>query len=444
MSGLDAVATWHITGSGYYEAQGRTLYFDSTETYNGGALADTFIFNDGVVVEGNIDGRGGSDTLDLSNYTTDVYINLSTGVASNVTGGLTSLENVIGGSGDDTLIGSSKNNTLSGGSGADSIYGLGGNDLLIGGDGDDLLDGGDGYDTARNPQIPGDILHNIENILRHIIHTNGYADFFIPLTGEYGLQPNLIAAAEGILYDLLFSEASILALDIDDLRNTWDADFVVLPIGYGTSAGLESLTVDDLPAILPDNMRFIRGIHLTSDHEQFKNGYGTEIVTIDFLIDSAMADKQLAVLVWDADLNDGQGGWVEISATLIYGKEMFSLDNVSVRYFIQSITDLGDGRVEFVIALEYLDASGDLYATYEITVKILKDTLVNGLNSGSNYPMTFGTGLYGNEFEIYSAATDYLLSGMFGQGMDVSARDDMRLAVETDKPDYVVLVEKTE
>ena len=264
------------------------------------------------------------------------------------------------------------------------------------------------------------------------------------MTGEYGLQPNLIAAAEGILYDLLFSEASILALDIDDLRNTWDADFVVLPIGYGTSAGLESLTEDDLPAILPDNMRFIRGIHLTSDHEQFKNGYGTEIVTIDFLIDGAMADKQLAVLVWDADLNDGQGGWVEISATLIYSKEMFSLDNVSVRYFIQSITDLGDGRVEFVIALEYLDASGDLYATYEITVKILKDTLVNGLNSGSNYPMTFGTGLYGNEFEIYSAATDYLLSGMFGQGMDVSARDDMRLAVETDKPDYVVLIEKTD
>ena len=129
----------------------RTLVLsDSTETYNGGALADTFIFNDGVVVEGNIDGRGGSDTLDLSNYTTDVYINLSTGVASNISGGLTSLENVIGGSGDDTLIGSSKNNTLSGGSGADSIYGLGGNDLLIGGDGDDLLDGGDGYDTARN------------------------------------------------------------------------------------------------------------------------------------------------------------------------------------------------------------------------------------------------------------------------------------------------------
>ena len=41
LSGLDAVATWRITGSGSYTAEGATLYHEGIDTYIGGALVDT-------------------------------------------------------------------------------------------------------------------------------------------------------------------------------------------------------------------------------------------------------------------------------------------------------------------------------------------------------------------------------------------------------------------
>ena len=52
----------------------------------------------------------------------------------------TDIENVLGGSGNDTLTGGSKANVLSGGSG---------NDKLTGGAGNDIENGGDGNDTFK-------------------------------------------------------------------------------------------------------------------------------------------------------------------------------------------------------------------------------------------------------------------------------------------------------
>ena len=70
--------------------------------------------------------------------------------AVNITGGdndiTTSIENVVGTQGSDTITGNSEANILKGQSGNDSLYGKDGDDSLYGEDGDDTLKGGIGDD----------------------------------------------------------------------------------------------------------------------------------------------------------------------------------------------------------------------------------------------------------------------------------------------------------
>ena len=62
------------------------------------------------------------------------------------------VEEVVGGSADDTLTGSGVANALIGGPGNDTLDGRDGNDVLEGGDGVDKLDAGNGDDTLRSPR----------------------------------------------------------------------------------------------------------------------------------------------------------------------------------------------------------------------------------------------------------------------------------------------------
>ncbi|WP_375159455.1 FG-GAP-like repeat-containing protein [Bradyrhizobium sp. RDT46] len=105
---------------------------------------------------------GGVDTYDLSNYTTNLSINLNPGASSvfssvqlaylgdghyaagNVynaylynSDARSYIDNAIGGSGNDTIIGNAIANTLNGGGGNDVITGRAGNDNIIGGSGTD-------------------------------------------------------------------------------------------------------------------------------------------------------------------------------------------------------------------------------------------------------------------------------------------------------------------
>lgn len=90
-------------------------------------------------------GGGGRDTLDYSQRSTSVFVHLGAGAATS-TGGVSNIENVKGGSGNDWLIGDEKDNVLQGLGGNDILSGMAGNDRLFGGDGDDRLKGGDGID----------------------------------------------------------------------------------------------------------------------------------------------------------------------------------------------------------------------------------------------------------------------------------------------------------
>ena len=132
----------------------------STNAYSGGSVAFT------------IHDTAGTDTLDTSPFSTANRIDMRGGFFSDVGGlignigvaGGTLLENLISGSGNDTVTGNTADNTIdlgdgnnrayagigndtvTGGSGADKLYGEAGMDRLIGGLRDDTLSGGDNAD----------------------------------------------------------------------------------------------------------------------------------------------------------------------------------------------------------------------------------------------------------------------------------------------------------
>lgn len=99
---------------------------------------------------------GGTDTIDLSGWSTRSDLHLEAGVyssANSMTNNLVIayncvIENGVCGAGNDTLTGNTADNRLDGGAGNDAINGLDGNDTLVGGAGNDQIDGGSGNDTA--------------------------------------------------------------------------------------------------------------------------------------------------------------------------------------------------------------------------------------------------------------------------------------------------------
>ena len=188
----DIAALQYMYGANFNTYAGNTVYTWSPTT------GETFI--DGVgqgassankVCEAIWDG-GGIDTYNLSNYSTDLYIQLDPGewsifstaqladldglgthlAVGNVANAYlynddprSLIENAIGGSGDDTLIGNVADNTLAGGAGDDILVGYEGNDTLAGTAGNDTLygrvgndiinGGGAGSDTASYADAAG-------------------------------------------------------------------------------------------------------------------------------------------------------------------------------------------------------------------------------------------------------------------------------------------------
>ena len=126
------------------------------DTLNGGAGNDTYIFTINGIGLGRdtiIDGSG-VDTISFAGTSANIRLNLGTSFGQTVDANTNTkvvltantIENAIGGDGNDRLIGNSLNNTLEGGLGNDILNGSTGNDFLFGGDGDDSLSGGDGDD----------------------------------------------------------------------------------------------------------------------------------------------------------------------------------------------------------------------------------------------------------------------------------------------------------
>ncbi|MDX6766629.1 MAG: filamentous hemagglutinin N-terminal domain-containing protein [Candidatus Methylacidiphilales bacterium] len=121
LTGPNAATIWSITGSNSGTVLS-TGFSNFGSLVGGNNVADSFVFDDAVVWAGSLNGgSGGANTLSFANFSTAVTANLAAGTSNKVTGGLSNIQTVIGGSGNDDLTGSSSfSSTLQGGGGDDT------------------------------------------------------------------------------------------------------------------------------------------------------------------------------------------------------------------------------------------------------------------------------------------------------------------------------------
>ena len=162
----DIAAIQLLYGADYTTNSGSNVYTFSTTTgemfidgVSQGLPGANRIFR--TVWDGN-----GVDTFNLSNYSTNLHVDLTPGgwstfsdvqlanlgdgnfARGNVFNSLlfnndsrSLIENVVGGTGDDTIVGNRAANNIQGGNGSDTIVGGGGGDTIIGGAGIDIIYG---------------------------------------------------------------------------------------------------------------------------------------------------------------------------------------------------------------------------------------------------------------------------------------------------------------
>ncbi|MGH1579015.1 calcium-binding protein [Planktotalea sp.] len=124
---------------------------EGNDSVDAGGDDDLIIITDKITngneVAVDVDGGGGVDTLDLSDFSQGVDLDLNRGtyIADDGTADVSRIETVIGGSGDDTLVGESGAQRLEGGIGNDTLDGGFGSDTLLGGSGDDTFIVRDGH-----------------------------------------------------------------------------------------------------------------------------------------------------------------------------------------------------------------------------------------------------------------------------------------------------------
>src|SRR5205823_13187841 len=99
-----------------------------------------------------IDGGNGNDTVTYADHTAPLTVSLDD-VANDGQPGendnARDIQNVIGGTGNETLNGNALHNVPRRRAGNDRLFGLDGNDTLIGSEGTDFADGGNGTDTCQ-------------------------------------------------------------------------------------------------------------------------------------------------------------------------------------------------------------------------------------------------------------------------------------------------------
>ena len=158
-------------------ADADTLYGgEGADTLFGGEGADTLYGGDGrdILIGGAgsdiFDGGAGIDTLSYADFTSGVLLNIDANTFHDDSAVAGTIENLVGGSGDDYLWGDSRTNRLFGGEGADTLDGFDGSDFLEGGAGADTYLFSDDYgtDTVRNDEDGG--------ILR-FVNAAGFGDF---------------------------------------------------------------------------------------------------------------------------------------------------------------------------------------------------------------------------------------------------------------------------
>ena len=250
---LDIQALQYMYGADYTVNSGNTTYTwnpDSGNTVINGQIA---IAPGGNRIFATLWDGGGTDTYDLSAYSTNLSLDLRPGGYSlfssaqqanlgnfnyargNIFNAMlfngneaSLIENAIGGSGNDTIIGNNANNvltgndgadylnggngddTLEGGAGADNLAGESGNDILNGGAGVDIIDGGEDVDTIHGGD-DSDIIYG--GFSTDEVYGDAGDDTFI-------IRQSVIGTEFG---DNTYGGSGIDKLDLSQIVNTYGA-----------------------------------------------------------------------------------------------------------------------------------------------------------------------------------------------------------------------------
>ena len=122
----------------------------------GGAGNDVLVGTTGADI---LDGGDNIDTVDFSAATTAVSLNLVTKSGIGTDGSTISILNI------ENLTGGSGNDTLTGDSGANTLIGNDGDDTLIGGGGADVLNGGNGFNATTYVGAGASVLVNASGVV---------------------------------------------------------------------------------------------------------------------------------------------------------------------------------------------------------------------------------------------------------------------------------------
>ncbi|MFG6094118.1 CHAT domain-containing protein [Leptothoe sp. ISB3NOV94-8A] len=173
LSGADGNDT--ITFSGVDAGTFNGINFAGIQTVNGAGGDDRFIFGNGAVISGIVDGGTGNNTLDYGAYITDMTLDLETGNAPG-TGGIRNIQNIIAGSGSNTLQGTNTDDVAtltSAATGTLNGTNFQGFETILLGDGNDrfivnggtwtTLDGGLGTDTLDYGSSAVGVTIDLEN-----------------------------------------------------------------------------------------------------------------------------------------------------------------------------------------------------------------------------------------------------------------------------------------
>jgi Ca2+-binding RTX toxin-like protein len=227
-----------------YGANMSTRDGDTTYGFNSNAGEDYYDFSKTPQVVFTIWDGGGHDTLDAS-FTDPSFvqsIDLHAGAYSSV-GGLinnigiafgVTIEDAIGGAGEDTIVGNDADNHLSGNGGNDILLGEGGADILDGGAGDDQLDGGGGG---------------------HDVLTGGAGDdTFIYKTGYGGTEiTDFSQDVDGNSDGLDLTKAAVHSLEDLQADGSQQGANTVFSFGGGDMLTLDNFQLDTLT---PDQIEF--------------------------------------------------------------------------------------------------------------------------------------------------------------------------------------------
>ena len=335
------------------------------DTLVGGADADLYVFDaDAAIGTDTLDESGGGlDTLDFTSTTTmALVVNLSLATVqivhvnhSLILGSGTTIENVKGGSLDDTLTGNSLANTLTGNAGNDTLNGGDGDDLLIGNAGNDILNGGldnDVYQFDADVALGSDTINDPSGV--------DVLDFALTTT-------------VGITLDLAVT--SVQALHATNLSLTLPAGTVIETV-LGTAKN-DTIFGNDADNILVGNA-------------------GNDVLL-------GRAGRDILIGGLGADTLDG-GADDDI---LIGGKT--TSDAV--------IAKLNDLRAEWISANLYATRTANLGAGVGPSVASLKAkvTVTNDATSGSVDTMTGGTG----DDWFFMALDDVITDLLAGEALDL-------------------------